>query len=140
MKPGPFIPWVGGKRQLLPELTARLPLSIQDYHEPFIGAGALFFELKSLKRVQGRSFISDINPDLVLCYKTIKENPKELLGHLAYHKERRNREYFYLIRDQNFLKEDIARAARFIFLQKTCFSALLKYNKKGHKSMFFVGI
>jgi DNA adenine methylase len=74
-KPKPFLKWVGGKRQLLPEILKRLPEKFRDYHEPFLGGGALFFELSHRKAFR-MAFISDMNPDLVDAYCPCRTTPR----------------------------------------------------------------
>lgn len=127
----PFLKWVGGKRQLIPEIKKRLPKGILNYsyYEPFIGGGALFFELQPRQAV-----ISDYNEELVNVYKVIKENPNELIEDLKKHKN--TAEYFYEIRSVdrqplfNHLT-NIERASRIIYLNKTCYNGLYRVNNAG---------
>lgn len=128
-KPRPFIKWVGGKTQLLPELIGRLPEEYGAYHEPFIGGGALYFA-----QAHNKAIISDINEELINVYNTIKERPEELIRALKKH--RYEEEYYYKIRnvDRSTLYRgwsDTRKAARFIFLNKTCFNGLYRVNAKG---------
>jgi DNA adenine methylase len=134
----PCLKWAGGKRQLLSEIKKYLPKNIQDYtyYEPFIGAGAVFFDLRPKKAV-----INDVNAQLILTYTAIKENLEDLIRLLAQHQEKNNeknnKEYFYKIRN---LDRDRAafdrlanaeKAARVIFLNKTCFNGLYRVNSQG---------
>lgn len=125
----PFLKWVGGKRQLLPELVSRLPDSYKRYHEPFIGGGALFFHL-----CPRRASISDINPELINVYSAVKNDVEALIRDLRRH--RYEKEYFYRVRDSDrepsFKRwSPVKRASRLIFLNKTCFNGLYRVNSSG---------
>lgn len=117
----PFLKWVGGKRQLIPTIKKRLPkgLSNCSYYEPFIGGGALLFELQPK-----RAIINDYNEELINVYKVIRDNPDELIEDLKKHEN--TADYFYEIRAidrkpsfKNLSK--IERASRIIYLNKTCY-------------------
>lgn len=132
-KLSPVVKWVGGKRQLLPMLLERLPNDISEktYVEPFFGGGALLFSLQPKKAI-----INDINEDLILLYKVIQSNVDALIYEL---KQLENTEsIFYYLRD--LPKKDpkifdsysnIQKAARTLYLNKTCFNGLYRVNKKG---------
>ena len=125
----PVIKWVGGKRQLLNELKKYMPEKFNTYFEPFIGGGALFFDLK-LKE----SFINDYNSELTNLYEVIKNKPQELIKDLKKHQN--NAEYFYEIRGIDRTEKykrlsKIKKASRFIFLNKTGFNGLYRVNKNG---------
>jgi DNA adenine methylase len=130
----PYLKWAGGKRQLLSEIKKYLPKHIQNYtyYEPFIGAGAVFFELQPKKAI-----INDFNTQLILTYTVIKENVEGLIRLLKKYKEKNDEEYFYEIRnwDRNTGKfkqlTDAEKAARVIFLNKTCFNGLYRVNSQG---------
>jgi len=134
----PFIKWVGGKRGLLKQLLPLFPKEFQNYHEPFLGGGAVFFELYSLGYLKDKKiYLSDINAELINTYKTIKNNPNELIDNLKNFKEQHNKEFYYYIREldrkENFKDlTNIQRATRFIYLNKTCFNGLYRVNKKGY--------
>jgi DNA adenine methylase len=128
----PYLKWAGGKRQLLREIKKHLPQNTCTYYEPFIGAGALFFELQPQRAV-----INDFNTQLILTYTAIKENVEELIGLLKDHKAKNSEAYFYAVRN---LDRDAAgfgkltsteKAARMIFLNKTCYNGLYRVNSKG---------
>jgi DNA adenine methylase len=126
----PFIKWVGGKRQLLKELTLRMPDKYNRYYEPFIGGGALYFHVCPKK-----AFINDINPDLVNAYQVIKNDLEALIVDLGRH--RNTEEYYYKMRDADLKKsyldwEDVRKASRLIYLNKTCFNGLHRTNASGH--------
>jgi DNA adenine methylase (dam) len=130
----PYLKWAGGKRQLLPDIIKNLPKNINNYtyYEPFVGAGAVFFELQPQKAV-----INDSNGQLILTYTVIKENVETLITLLKKHREKNNKEYFYEIRnlDRDPVKfnalTDAEKAARMIFLNKTCFNGLYRVNSQG---------
>ena len=124
----PFLKWVGGKRQLMPSIVDHLPENIKDYKyiEPFIGGGAVFFNLQPKNAV-----INDYNEELINVYQVIKDNLDDLIIDLKKHKN--EAEYFYSIRslDRNgeFKKlSAVKRASRLIFLNKTCFNGLYRVN------------
>jgi len=134
----PFIKWVGGKRQLILELLKHIPKKFNNYFEPFVGGGALFFELYNLGFLKDKEvFLSDINEELINTYKTIRDYPNELIERIKEFKVKHNKEFYYQIREFD-RKEDyknldnIIKAARFIYLNKTCFNGLYRVNKKGY--------
>ena len=127
----PFLKWVGGKRQLIPEIKKILPKGILNctYYEPFIGGGALFFELQPK-----RAIINDYNEELINVYKVIRDHPNELIEDLKKHKN--TPEYFYEIRALDrqplfYNLNDIERASRIIYLNKTCYNGLYRVNSAG---------
>ena len=127
----PFLKWVGGKRQLMPEIRRMLPKGVANhpYYEPFIGGGALFFELQPK-----RAIINDYNEELINVYTVIRDNPNELIEDLKRHKN--TAEYFYEIRaiDRQPLFSNltkIERASRIIYLNKTCYNGLYRVNNAG---------
>ena len=130
----PYLKWAGGKRQLLADIKKCLPKDINNYtyYEPFVGAGAVFFELQPKKAV-----INDINEQLFLTYNAIKENFDDLVLLLKNHQERNDKEYYYKIRnmDRDLIKfnklTNTEKAARLIFLNKTCFNGLYRVNSQG---------
>lgn len=127
----PFLKWVGGKRQLIPEIKKMLPKGIANrpYYEPFIGGGALFFELQPKQAV-----INDYNEELINVYCVIRDNPNELIEDLKKHKN--TAEYFYEIRSLDRLPlfnnlTKVERASRIIYLNKTCYNGLYRVNNAG---------
>ena len=127
----PVLKWVGGKRQLLDSLVPLLPkTAITTYCEPFIGGGALLFD-----RQPDVAYVNDINSDLILVYTVIKDNVDELISELSEYKN--ESEYFYAIRDWDRDKEayakrsDVQKAARIIYLNKTCYNGLYRVNNAG---------
>jgi DNA adenine methylase len=130
----PYLKWAGGKRQLLSEIRKYLPDDINNYtyYEPFIGAGAVFFDLQPPKAV-----INDFNAQLILTYTVIRENVEGLIGLLKEYKNKNDEEYFYEIRnlDRNIPEfnnlTNVEKAARLVFLNKTCFNGLYRVNSRG---------
>lgn len=156
----PFVKWAGGKKQLLTELAERLPGSIKKsriierYIEPFVGGGAFFFYLKSKYEVK-KSYLFDINRELIIGYKVIQSNPEELINRLydlqdSYLEKSttKREELFYNTRKtyneqmsafdyQKYNVEWIERASILIFFNKTCFNGLFRQNKKGEFNVPF---
>ena len=126
----PVVKWVGGKRQLLDEITPVLPKKITTYCEPFLGGGAVLFSIQPRKAI-----INDLNSDLINVYITIKNNIDELIASLQKHQN--TQEYFYKIRDIDRNKEayeqisNIEKASRIIYLNKTCYNGLFRVNQAG---------
>jgi len=125
----PFLKWVGGKRQLMPAIKELIPKNHTNYYEPFIGGGAVLFELQPKNAV-----INDFNEELINVYQTIKENPEELISDLKTHKN--ESDYFYdlraLDRKDNFENlSNIKKASRVIYLNKTCYNGLYRVNNSG---------
>jgi DNA adenine methylase len=123
----PFVKWVGGKRSIVNELLQRIPKQIKNYYEPFVGGGALFFEIYNMADF---SYLSDLNSDLVITYNIIKKDPQALIKLLNIHKDNHNEEYYYQIRAMQDLQDPIKNSARFIYLMKTCFNGLYRVNKE----------
>lgn len=119
----PILKWAGGKRQMLPGLIKYLPKNFNNYIEPFIGGGALFFFLN-----KNNSIISDTNDELINLYKEVARNPKKILKKLKEYKN--TKKYFYTVRKE-VPNNPTERACRTIFLNRTCFNGLYRVNKKG---------
>lgn len=126
----PFTKWVGGKRQLLGEIEKLLPECYNTYYEPFVGGGALFFYLQPENAV-----INDMNSDLILSYKAIKDDLSNLVKELEYHKEKNSKEYFLNLRSYdrderiNSLS-DTQKAARIMYMLRVCFNGMYRVNSK----------
>lgn len=120
----PFLRWAGGKRWLLKELKNYLPTNgFNQYHEPFLGGGAIYFHLQPKQ-----SYLSDLNEELIECYSSIKEEVDEVIQHLKTFKN--TKEDYYKIRKQNF-KSSAKRSAKFIYLNKASFNGIYRVNQKG---------
>jgi len=128
----PYLKWAGGKRQLIKEISAYIPKNFSTYYEPFVGAGAVLFSLQPKHAV-----INDNNEQLMLTYKVIKNNVESLINALIEHKEHNCEEYYYKIREKDrnieeFRKQsDVQKAARLIYLNKTCYNGLYRVNSQG---------
>jgi DNA adenine methylase len=121
----PFLKWAGGKSRLLSVLRHHVPVMCQRYFEPFVGGGALFFDLAPSQAV-----LSDSNAELISCYQVVRDEPDELLRELGQY--RVSEEEFYRVR--SLRPEEmprVARAARFIYLNKTCYNGVYRVNKSG---------
>jgi len=131
----PFLKWAGGKRQLLSEIRKYIPKKIKIYFEPFLGGGAVFFDIQPRKAV-----ISDINQELINVYKVIKYNVDDLITDLSGHIN--EKEYYYKIRDLDRTEEyinlsPVKKASRIIFLNKTCYNGLFRVNSQGYFNVPF---
>lgn len=137
----PFIKWVGGKRGLLSQILPLIPKNFNNYFEPFVGGGALFFELYSLGHLKNKNvYLFDINSELINAYNVIKNTPQLLIKELEIFKEKHSKEFYYEVRvwdrEENFLELDaVMRATRFIYLNKTCFNGLYRVNKKNQHNV-----
>ncbi len=140
-KAQPFIKWVGGKRGLLSQIIPLLPKGFNNYFEPFLGGGALFFELYAQGKLDGKKvYLFDINAELINTYNIVKKHPAELIQILHEFKEKHSKEYYYEVRawdrEESFLEiEPLKRAARFIYLNKTCFNGLYRVNKSNQNNV-----
>jgi DNA adenine methylase len=126
----PFLKWAGGKRFLVPEIKKRLPVKYNTYYEPFLGGGAVLFALQPKKAV-----VNDLNSEIINVYNVIKNDVDNLIEELKGHLN--NPEYFYKLRcldrdEKKFGKlSDVEKAARIIYLNKTCFNGLFRVNSQG---------
>ena len=131
----PIVKWVGGKRQLMFELLKNMPKNYNRYFEPFIGGGALFFELQP-----ENAYVSDMNEELINLYLVVRDNVEELITDLKTHEI--TKEYFLQIRNvdrtegyKNWSK--IKKASRFIYLNRTCFNGMYRVNSRGEFNVPF---
>ncbi|MGF1480575.1 MAG: DNA adenine methylase [Cyanophyceae cyanobacterium] len=153
MKPSPVLKWAGGKTQLLPQIEKNYPpelnASISTYIEPFVGGGAVFFNVVSNFNLQ-QSYLFDTNADLVILYKVIQKDVETLIQELTKLEEcYLNREnhyrktFYYSCRDryntfnkqvntESYSKSWAKRAALTVFLNRTCFNGLYRVNSQGH--------
>lgn len=127
----PIIPWTGGKRRLLPELTRHAPTEFGRYFEPFAGGAALLFSLQPKEAI-----LNDANTELINCYNIVKADPDALLELLGEHARLDSKEYFLQVRamdrEPDFLDLDpVIRAARMIYIVRAAFSTLYRVNKQG---------
>src|SRR5690606_40844969 len=155
----PFLKWAGGKTQLLQKFSDYFPQElkngkIENYYEPFLGSGAVFFFIKQNYPIK-KAFLTDINEELILTFNVVKSDVTELIEELKSIKEKyislkQNEQelFFYHIRDtynqnktnidfNNYSPKWISRAAQMIFLNKTCFNGLFRLNRKGEFNVPF---
>jgi len=126
----PFTKWTGGKRQLLGELRSYMPETYGRYFEPFVGGGALFFDLAPEKAV-----INDFNEELINAYRQIKNNPAELINLLIKHKENNSKDYYLALRSADrdgriSRMTGVERAARILYMLRVDFNGLYRVNSK----------
>ena len=130
----PFVKWAGGKRQLIPQIRERLPKQFNNYYEPFVGGGAVIFEL-----LPENAVINDINRALINAYQMICNQPQEFLqkiNRLDAEMWEDGKEYYYSLREHyndKLMKGefDVELAALFVFINKHCFNGLYRVNGKG---------
>ena len=130
----PFVKWAGGKRQILDKLKEYVPVEYNTYYEPFVGGGALLFELAPKHAV-----INDLNKELMNTYKVLcdEEKFKKMCRVLNNYEANHSEEFYYEIRNKDRNKNtynklsDYTRAARTIYLNKACFNGLYRVNSKG---------
>lgn len=134
MSAKPFLKWVGGKQQLLTQFEEYFPRKFNRYIEAFVGGGAVFFHLWNSRRLPNQAFLFDNNEELVNTYLVVKNKVEELIESLACHQEKHNKKHYYKIRslDRRDVKlSDVERAARTIYLNRTCYNGLYRVNSKG---------
>lgn len=140
LKGKPFVKWAGGKRQVMAEIKKYLPEKYNTYYEPFVGGGAVFFELAPKKAV-----LNDYNKELMNVFECIKDETKfeKMCNELNHHEANHSEEYYYEIRDKDRDKSkfnklaDYKRAARTIYLNKACFNGLYRVNSKNEFNVPF---
>lgn len=127
----PVLKWAGGKTGSLPDILSRLPSKIRTYYEPFVGGGAVFFALANEKRFE-RAVIGDVNSELACVYQVLSRNQEKLIDELRAMSVAHDENFYYAMRARN--PNDLyqhVRAARLIYLNKTCFNGLYRVNRKG---------
>ncbi len=127
-----LIKWAGGKKQLLEQFKPFFPKKLPRYFEPFVGGGTVaFFLLKTHPEIK-KIYLSDINEELVTTYNAVKNSINELISLLKEYKLKHNKEFYYQTRGLDIKKlTSVQIAARFIYLNKTCFNGLYRVNSKG---------
>lgn len=149
----PFLKWAGGKGQLLETFSGFYPPElkvnqVQNYYEPFIGGGAVFFDIAQKYTIKS-AFLCDVNAELILTYRVVQKDVSKLMEHLdllrrKYEKpdEEKQQQFYYETRNDfnnnrfsinytSYSEQWIKRAAQIIFLNKTCFNGLFRFNSKG---------
>lgn len=139
VKPKPFVKWVGGKRQIIEKIKEHAPKEFNTYFEPFVGGGAVLFEL-----VPEKAVINDYNSELINVYNLlVSKKLNYLYKQLKIHENNNSEEYYYAIRGMDRDKEifdklkDYERAARTIYLNKACFNGLYRVNSKNQFNVPF---
>lgn len=125
----PFLKWAGGKTQLLPALRNYIPARFNTYIEPFVGGGALFFALQPAKTV-----LADSNPELINCYTVVRDRVEDLITVLRAYSY--SEEFYYSLRAE-VPQNAVLRAARLIYLNRTCYNGLYRVNKQGQFNVPF---
>lgn len=121
----PFLKWAGGKRWFVKNHEDLLPKKFNTYYEPFLGSAAVFFHLEPKEAV-----LSDANPHLIECYQAIKDDWRLVVRYLKEHQRKHEKDYYYEIRAKQF-NSRFTRAAKFIYLNRTCWNGLYRENLKG---------
>ena len=125
----PFVKWAGGKRTLIPDIEKILPLEFNNYYEPFLGGGSVFFTLHHKIK---KAYLSDLNHSLMLTYKMLKQEPLKLIQKLKNYQKNHSKLYYDKLRRKfNNTPDDLNLASIFIYLNKTCFNGLYRVNKSG---------
>jgi len=121
----PFLKWAGGKRWLIRSCPSLFDIPFERYFEPFLGSGAVFFYIQPANAI-----LSDSNQALIETYQAIKDDWQKVAGGLKNHQKNHSKDYYYLIRDQK-MKSPYERAAKLIYLNRTCWNGLFRVNQNG---------
>lgn len=127
----PFLKWAGGKGRLLEQFEPLFPARIDGYVEPFAGSAAVFFHLCDRGRPH-RAVLADCNEELLVCYRAIRDHVEAVIDRLAGHRDRHGRDHYYRVR--RLRPPDLSpeeRAARLIYLNRTCYNGLYRENSRG---------
>ncbi|MCP4356858.1 MAG: DNA adenine methylase [Chloroflexi bacterium] len=130
----PFLKWAGGKQQLLTQFDPYFPPNFSRYFEPFLGGGAIFFHLVNTARLPEQIYLSDNNEELINAYTVVRDQVEALIKQLVQHQEKHNKDYYYQVRSWDRTGRqlnDVERAARTIYLNRTCYNGLYRVNQKG---------
>lgn len=133
----PVLKWAGGKSKLISQLAEYIPAAFNNYHEPFLGGGALFFYLApQLMSQNSRAYLSDLVEEIIKLYQVVKDDVDGLICTARQHVY--DKEYYYKVRALDPSKmSDLERAARILYLNRTCFNGLYRVNKKGQFNVSF---
>jgi DNA adenine methylase len=130
--PRPFLKWAGGKSRLISQYQPYFPKKFTTYYEPFLGGGSVFFHLAQ-QQPGLQAILTDINPELINAYCCVRDRVEELIELLKDHQSqhtKRHQEHYYWVRSQSYSTE-VEKAARMIYLNKTCYNGLYRENSKG---------
>lgn len=122
----PFLKWAGGKRWLAARHPEWFTPGSMRHFEPFLGSGAVYFRVRPKA-----ALLTDTNEDLITTYQAIRDYPSLVLKHLRRHSRLHSNDYYYVVRNRR-PRSPATRAARFIYLNRTCFNGLYRVNKSGH--------
>ncbi|MDA8430652.1 MAG: Dam family site-specific DNA-(adenine-N6)-methyltransferase [Geobacteraceae bacterium] len=122
----PFLKWAGGKRWFVHQYSHLFPTKFNRYIEPFLGSGSVYFHVKPK-----RALLGDSNPDLVNTYNGIKNDWRSIESLLNHHQLRHSDDHYYSVRDDELPTDPIERAARMIYLNRTCFNGIYRVNLNG---------
>ena len=140
--PHPFIKWAGGKTRVAPHVLRRLPEKTGTYYEPMVGGGAIFLELARSGRFE-KAVIADLNPELIVAWTVMRDDVEKLIKELKKAKYQHDKDRYEAMRALDRTEaglsalEDVERAARFIYLNKTCFNGLYRVNQAGQFNVPF---
>ncbi len=126
--PRPFLKWAGGKGRLIQQYIPYFPTYFKTYYEPFLGGGSVFFYLH--ERQPAKAFLTDINAELITTYLCVRDDVEKLIDLLKEHQLQHSKDYYYRIRT-TIESTELKKAARLIYLNKTCFNGLYRENSKG---------
>lgn len=121
----PFLKWAGGKRWLVQSDEFPLPCGFTRFVEPFLGSGAAFFSVAPASAI-----LSDVNAELINLYRVIRDHPHEIQLRLSDHHVGHSKEYYYALR-ASVPEDDVSRAARTLYLNRTCWNGLYRVNRRG---------
>ena len=121
----PFLKWPGGKRWFMKKYSNIFPLNYEKYIEPFLGSGSTFFHL-----LPPQSILSDSNSELITLYEVMRDAPLALGEFMLEHERKHCKDYYYLIRSKRY-ENKMQHAARFLYLNRTCYNGMYRVNKKG---------
>lgn len=142
-KPKPFVKWAGGKGQLLDQFEPLFPKVFENYVEPFVGGGAVFFHLAGKGLVGQGTVLNDLNHEIMNCYRVIRDHVDKLIPELrGYEAHNTDEDYFYEVRKRDrqpgfAQRSPVERAARTLFLNRTCYNGLYRVNSKGQFNVPF---
>lgn len=125
LPPRPFLKWAGGKGKLIEQYLPYFPQDYATYYEPFLGGGAIFFHL-----LPSQAVLTDINPELVNAYCCVRDRVDQVIAQLDYHRRHHCKAHYYQVRS-TVPQAAVERAARLLYLNKTCFNGLYRENSRG---------
>lgn len=133
--PQRFLKWAGGKASLLRQYAPFFPERAATYYEPFVGSAAVFFQLRNRDFAE-QYRLSDVNPELVNVYRVVRDQVEALIARLKAHQADHGKDHYYAVREMDRKGLDrfseIERAARMIYLNRTCYNGLWRVNSRGH--------